>query len=136
MRGTGRLGPARAVDADAQGHDDLNLLAQEGAVVVDAGGACVTIRRLTRAARCPVVPKAGSPRRRRGYAGRARRAQNAHQERPTSMMEESEAEKRTDAGIACGPDQRALVTQTGRAEAAEAASAQTLDVASDAGTSR
>ena len=52
------------------------------------------------------------------------------------MIEESEAEKRTDAGIACGPDQRALVTQTGRAEAAEAASAQTLDVASDAGTSR
>jgi hypothetical protein len=39
VRGTGRLGPARAVDADAQGHDDLNLLAQEGAGVVDAGGA-------------------------------------------------------------------------------------------------
>jgi hypothetical protein len=52
------------------------------------------------------------------------------------MMEESEAEKRTGAGIACGLDQRAPVTSTGRAETAEAASVQALDVASDAGTSR
>jgi hypothetical protein len=52
------------------------------------------------------------------------------------MMEESEAEKRTGAGIACGLDERAPVTRTGRAESAEAARAQTLDVASDAGMSR
>jgi hypothetical protein len=51
------------------------------------------------------------------------------------MMEESETEKRTGAGIACEPDQRALVTPMGRANAAEAARAQTLDVPSDAGTS-
>jgi hypothetical protein len=63
----------------------------------------VTIRRLTLAACCPLVTKAGSPRRRRGCAGRGRRAQDAHQERPTIMMEESEAEKRTGAGIACAP---------------------------------
>ena len=52
------------------------------------------------------------------------------------MMEDGEAEKRTGAGIAYGPERRALVTRTGRAEAAEAARARTLDVASDARTSR
>jgi hypothetical protein len=39
-------------------------------------------------------------------------------------------------GIMHGPDRRALVTRTGRAEAAEAARAWTLDVASDAGAPR
>jgi hypothetical protein len=54
------------------------------------------------------------------------------------MMEESETGKRTGVGVAYGPEGRALVTRTGRADAAEAeaARARTLDVASDAGTPR